>query len=124
MISEGTNGRFTLSYEYLDQVLLPCLERFGVCIDRSLECHGCPHGSIHIGTIRFKIALLPLKTSLKSHSQPIEQANTTKIDLSILVTLNTQLPLRECLRLETDFTRPRLLLLNNSIWPQHNLVNR
>ena len=44
-IQGGTNVSYSLSYEYLDQVLLPSLERFGINVDRKLESRGWSQGT-------------------------------------------------------------------------------
>lgn len=117
-IRGGTNGRFTLSYEYLDQVLLPSLERFGVHVDRNLEYRGWAHGPTHIGAVKFKFVPLPLGTSLKIPEWPAEQGIITKIDISILAPPNVQQPLQECLAFETSLVFPGIgmnfVLIENS----------
>lgn len=55
-ISGGTNVSWSLSYEYLDQVLLPALERaFGIRVERSLKSRGWSLGKITRGTVVFTI---------------------------------------------------------------------
>jgi len=114
----GTNGRFTLSYEYLDQVLLPSLERFGIFVDRKLERRGWAQGPIQIGSVKFKFPPLPLGMSLRAPEWPTEQGIITKIEISILAPPDIQQPLRECLTFETHLVFPTIkinfILVENS----------
>ncbi|KAK5662831.1 hypothetical protein OQA88_6242 [Cercophora sp. LCS_1] len=66
-ISGGTNVSFSLSYEYLDQVLLPMLEGFfvGIRVERSLTGRGWSQGKITRGTIHFVIHPLKLGEPLR-----------------------------------------------------------
>lgn len=89
-IQGGTNGSFSLSYEYLDQVLLPTLERFGVHVERQLKVRGWSHGPLKLGHAEFKIHPIPLGQSLKAPDWPMERGNVEKIDISILVPENLQ----------------------------------
>lgn len=64
-ISGGTNVSFSLSYEYLDQVLLPTLDAFfGVRVERALQSRGWSSGSESRGLLWFKIQPLPLGSTL------------------------------------------------------------
>lgn len=55
-ISGGTNVSFSLSYEYLDQVLLPTLEEwFGVSVERKLIERGWSAGTASRGSVWFKV---------------------------------------------------------------------
>ncbi len=72
-ISGGTNVSFSLSYEYLDQVLLPSLETwFGIRVERVLVSRGWstggwnPGGSASRGLIRFTIHPLPTARRFRS----------------------------------------------------------
>jgi len=59
-IAGGTNVSFSLSYEYLDQVLLPTLEAwFGVRVERALKSRGWSAGPTSRGTVR--LAVHPLR---------------------------------------------------------------
>jgi RNA 3'-terminal phosphate cyclase (ATP) len=84
-IQGGTNVSFSPSFEYVDQVLLPSLERFGILIERKLESRGWSQGSRQIGSIHFKINPLPSGCPLKSPNWPAERGAITKIDVSMIV---------------------------------------
>ena len=59
-ICGGTHTSFSLTYEYLDQVLLPALEeRFGIVVERSLEKRGWSLGQPTRGEINLKITTIP-----------------------------------------------------------------
>ncbi|KAK4192445.1 RNA 3'-terminal phosphate cyclase [Podospora australis] len=65
-ISGGTNVSFSLSYEYLDQVLLPTLETaFGIVVDRKLKSRGWSMGKASRGTVSFKVHPLKPGETLK-----------------------------------------------------------
>lgn len=52
----GTNVSYSLSYEYLDQVLLPTLEeRFGIVVERTLKARSWSLGFLGRGLISLKI---------------------------------------------------------------------
>ncbi|PBP22611.1 RNA 3'-terminal phosphate cyclase [Diplocarpon rosae] len=105
-IQGGTNVGFSLSFEYLDQVLLPALERFGVKVERRLEGRGWSHGTRQIGSAKFVITPLPLGKSLKEPKWPKIQGDITRIDVSLLVPMHVQEPLIRSLRLELDMMFP------------------
>lgn len=84
-IHGGTNTSFSLSFEYLDQVLLPALERFGVKVERKLQFRGWSHGTAEVGSIKFVIAPLGIGQSLKDPAWPLQQGTITKIDVSLIV---------------------------------------
>lgn len=55
-ISGGTNVSFSLSYEYLDQVLLPTLEDwFGIRVERRIDGRGWSLGPASRGSVWFRI---------------------------------------------------------------------
>lgn len=59
-ISGGTNVAWSLSFEYLDQVLLPTLESaFGIAVKRRLLARGWSSGRQQRGTVEFKFT--PIK---------------------------------------------------------------
>lgn len=65
-ISGGTNVSFSLSYEYLDQVLLPTIESwFGIRVERRLQARGWSSGSTSRGSVWFKIHPLAAGQTLK-----------------------------------------------------------
>jgi RNA 3'-terminal phosphate cyclase (ATP) len=84
-IEGGTNVSFSLSFEYLDQVLLPALERFGVKVERNLEMRGWSHGTRQLGSAKFKLFPLPIGDTLKAPLWPAEQGTITQFDISIAV---------------------------------------
>jgi RNA 3'-terminal phosphate cyclase (ATP) len=85
VIQGGTNVSFSLSFEYLDQVLLPALERFGIKVERKLEFRGWSHGTPQIGSAKFILTPLQPGQALKEPSWPLERGSITKIDVSLLV---------------------------------------
>jgi RNA 3'-terminal phosphate cyclase (ATP) len=99
-IQGGTNVSFSLSFEYLDQVLLPSLERFGIKVERKLEFRGWSHGPLQIGSAKFGITPLRPGQRLKEPSWPKERGNITKIDASIVVPKYLQEPLKDALLFE------------------------
>ncbi|TVY65589.1 RNA 3'-terminal phosphate cyclase [Lachnellula suecica] len=121
VIEGGTNVSFSLSFEYLDQVLLPALERFGVHVERKLEYRGWSHGSRQIGSAKFKIAPLSPGKSLIAPKWPIERGTITKIDISIIVPKALQEPLKKTLLFELGLVFPdvetNFLLIEDS---KHN----
>ncbi|KAM0228116.1 hypothetical protein ACHAPO_010952 [Fusarium lateritium] len=65
-ISGGTNVSFSLSFEYLDQILLPTLEeRFGIQVERTLERRGWSMGPQSRGQISLKFHPLKIGQSLR-----------------------------------------------------------
>jgi RNA 3'-terminal phosphate cyclase (ATP) len=93
-IKGGSNGSYSLSYEYLDQVLLPSLERFGIKVERRLKTRGWSHGPLKLGCAEFKIYPVPLGQSLKAPDWPAERGTLTRIDVSILVLESLQKPVK------------------------------
>ncbi|THV49299.1 hypothetical protein BGAL_0202g00180 [Botrytis galanthina] len=96
-IKGGTNGSFSLSYEYLDQVLLPTLERFGIYVERQLKVRGWSHGPLKLGHAEFKIHPIPFGQSLKVPNWPTKRGRVKEIDISILVLETLQEPLEAAL---------------------------
>ncbi|TVY14433.1 RNA 3'-terminal phosphate cyclase [Lachnellula arida] len=105
-IQGGTNVSFSLSFEYLDQVLLPSLERFGVKVERKLEYRGWSQGSRQIGSAKFKITPLPPGQSLTAPEWPSERGNVTKIDVSIIVPSALREPLKKAILFELGLVFP------------------
>lgn len=65
-ISGGTNVSFSLSYEYLDQVLLPTLEDwFGVRVERRIEGRGWSLGPASRGSLWFRVQPISLGETLR-----------------------------------------------------------
>jgi RNA 3'-terminal phosphate cyclase (ATP) len=105
-IQGGTNVSYSLSFEYLDQVLLPSLERFGVKVERKLESRGWSHGSRQIGSAKFKVAPLPPGQTLIAPEWPSERGPITKIDVSIIVPETLQELLKKALLFELGLVFP------------------
>ncbi|TVY39871.1 RNA 3'-terminal phosphate cyclase [Lachnellula occidentalis] len=105
-IQGGTNVSFSLSYEYLDQVLLPALERFGVKVERKLEYRGWSHGSRQIGSAKFKVTPLPPGQSFSAPEWPSQRGNITKIDVSIIVPSALHGPLKKTILFELGLVFP------------------
>jgi RNA 3'-terminal phosphate cyclase (ATP) len=120
-IQGGTNVSFSLSYEYLDQVLLPSLERFGIKIERKLEYRGWSHGSKSVGSIKFGITPLSPGKSLQPPDWPTEQGKITKIDMSIIVPKEMMESLKNSLLFELNLVFPdaetNLVLIEDSRHP-------
>lgn len=75
-ITGGTNVAFSLSFEYLDQVLLPTLEdAFGIRVERKLLARGWSLGKQQRGKVEFKFKPLKLGEALK-----IKEDATATID--------------------------------------------
>lgn len=90
-INGGTNCSFSLSYEYLDQVLLPTLQdKFGIHVERQLKKRSWTMGPVKQGSVWLRIHPLPPGQSLKLQ-QPWDRPITTEdfklkqIDVSMLV---------------------------------------
>ncbi|KAK4153111.1 RNA 3'-terminal phosphate cyclase domain-containing protein [Chaetomidium leptoderma] len=65
-ISGGTNVSFSLSFEYLDQVLLPTLQdAFGITVERKLLARGWSLGRQQRGKVEFKFKPLRLGEPLR-----------------------------------------------------------
>lgn len=87
-ISGGTNVSFSLSYEYLDQVLLPTLEdRFGVHVERKLQSRGWSLGSASRGLLWFKIQPLSLGSTLKLKTDPLSVLSEDVVIKSVKATI-------------------------------------
>lgn len=117
-IQGGTNINFSLSFEYLDQVLLPALERFGIKVERKLEYRGWSHGSTQIGSAKFQITPLAPGQTLKAPEWPKERGAIARIDVSIIAPKDLQEPLKKSLEFELDLVFPavdsRFLLVEDS----------
>lgn len=106
IIQGGTNVSFSLSFEYLDQVLLPALERFGVRVDRKLEFRGWSHGTPEIGSAKFLITPLRPGQALKEPAWPPERGTITKINVSLIVPKEITQPLKVALLFELSLVFP------------------
>ncbi|KAL2269094.1 hypothetical protein VTJ83DRAFT_3940 [Remersonia thermophila] len=93
-ISGGTNVSFSLSYEYLDQVLLPALQDgFGVQVERKLLARGWSLGRQQRGRVQFKFkplkpgeALTPREGYAFAREGPVPVVeDVERIDVSMIV---------------------------------------
>ncbi|CAJ2503989.1 Uu.00g113830.m01.CDS01 [Anthostomella pinea] len=107
-IQGGTNVSFSLSYEYLDQVLLPTLQdRFGIKVERELRARSWAVGPKRMGSIWLKFQPIPRGQTLK-HLQPWDNPLTEKdftikqIDVSMLVPNALREPLEKALARDLD----------------------
>ncbi len=105
-IQGGTNVNWSLSYEYLDQVLLPALERFGVIVERKLECRGWVHGPQEVGSAKFKFTPLSPGQLLKEPAWPTERGAIAHIDVSLLVPSDILQVMRKSLSFELELVFP------------------
>ncbi|RDL41614.1 RNA 3'-terminal phosphate cyclase [Venustampulla echinocandica] len=106
VIQGGTNVSFSLSFEYLDQVLLPSLERFGIKVERKLEYRGWSHGTPQVGSAKFKVTPLPLGQPLAAPKWPSERGTITNIDITIIVPRHVQDSLKKALLFELNLVFP------------------
>ena len=105
-IHGGTNVSFSLSFEYLDQILLPALERFGIKVERKLEYRGWSHGSRQLGSAKFQVLPLCPRQTLTAPQWPKERGTISKIDVSIIVPRDLQEPLKKSLQYRLDLVFP------------------
>ncbi|KAH8660801.1 RNA 3'-terminal phosphate cyclase-domain-containing protein [Tricladium varicosporioides] len=106
VIQGGTNVSFSPSFEYIDQVLLPSLERFGIKVDRKLEFRGWSHGTRQIGSAKFTVFPVSLDNSLVAPQWPTERGTIAKIDVSIIVPKDMQQDLKKTLTFELGLVFP------------------
>jgi RNA 3'-terminal phosphate cyclase (ATP) len=107
-IHGGTNVSYSLSFEYLDQVLLPALERFGVHVERKLEFRGWSHGSVQLGSAKFKLVPLRPGQTLKAPNWPSERGTIVKIDVTIVAPKDLQRPLKDSFLFEIGLVFPHV----------------
>ena len=105
-IHGGTNVSFSLSFEYLDQVLLPALTSFGIKVKRKLDYRGWSHGSKQLGSAQFEITPLSPGQTLKAAEWPKDRGTLSKIDISIITPGDLQEPLKRSLEFELDLAFP------------------
>ncbi|KAI1141213.1 EPT/RTPC-like protein [Hypoxylon sp. FL0543] len=107
-IDGGTNVSFSLSYEYLDQVLLPTLQdKFGITVERQLKKRAWAIGPLSRGCIWLRFQPLAPGQSLKSRepwNKPVstEDLKLNRIDVSILVPAALREPLQNALASDLD----------------------
>lgn len=106
IIQGGTNVSFSLSFEYLDQILLPALERFGVKVDRKLEFRGWSHGTPEVGSAKFFITPLRPGQALREPAWPSEHGTISSIAISLLVPKHIIQPLKTALLFELSLVFP------------------
>ncbi|KAI0522184.1 RNA 3'-terminal phosphate cyclase-domain-containing protein [Xylaria bambusicola] len=100
-IHGSTNPSFSPSYEYLDQVFLPTLERrFGIMVERRLEKRAWTIGPATQGTIWLKFQPIPPGQTLKvvepwNTKRQKGELDIKRIDISILVPAGVREPLEE-----------------------------
>lgn len=105
-IQGGTNVSYSLSFEYLDQVLLPALERFGITVDRKLEFRGWSFGTRQLGSVRFHFVPIPVGQMLMAPDWPMERGTVTEIAISIIVPQHITMALKNSLLLEITSVFP------------------
>ncbi|KAI9731845.1 MAG: hypothetical protein M1818_007710 [Claussenomyces sp. TS43310] len=109
IIKGGTNVSFSLSYEYLDQVVLPSLELIGVPrLNRKLIGRGWTHGTREVGELQVQLTPLAPCEALQVSSWPKASApgNLSRIDISIVVPQNLRVPLTKALKLNLEDAFP------------------
>lgn len=123
-ISGGTNVSFSLSYEYLDQVVLPTMESwFGIRSERRLQERGWSSGSASRGCMWFKLypvgagQRLQFQEEVDLGSRPSDFEVST-IDVSIIAPCGMHQDLQESLRREVQRVFPQagfnVLLVDDS----------
>ncbi|PHH93308.1 hypothetical protein CDD83_8007 [Cordyceps sp. RAO-2017] len=105
-ISGGTNVAWSLSFEYLDQVLMPTLEeRFGITVERQLRKRGWSLGARSSGLVWFRVHPVPRGQTLQYRPPEQDARNSSdffdveKINVSIVVPGSAHDKLRETLAL-------------------------
>lgn len=107
-IHGGTNVSFSLSYEYLDQVLLPTLQdKFNIRVERQLKKRSWAQGPLVKGSIWLKFQPLLLGQTLKIQEpwdRPITDADfkLAQIDVSMLVPIALRESLQKALASDLD----------------------
>jgi RNA 3'-terminal phosphate cyclase (ATP) len=108
-IMGGTNVMFSLSYDYIDQVVLPSLELFGVPkVERKLEYRGWSHGARQIGIIKFKFTPLAPNQSLDASlwPKPTDPGSVQRIDITMVVPRELRDHLKASLKFELELVFP------------------
>ncbi|KAK3330601.1 RNA 3'-terminal phosphate cyclase/enolpyruvate transferase [Apodospora peruviana] len=124
-IMGGTNVSFSLSYEYLDQVLLPTIEEAfpAIRVERELKSRGWHQGKSRHGTVAFKIYPLPIgeplvprsaATSGGSYHYHRHESNKNKsngvhkVDVSLIAPATMHSPLSKALAQDLDDLFPNV----------------
>ncbi|KAJ1335750.1 RNA 3'-terminal phosphate cyclase (ATP) [Microdochium nivale] len=116
-IHGGTNVTWSLSYEYLDQVLLPTLkEQFDIDVERQLLARGWAQGSQRRGAVWFKIKPLRPGQTLKPQARaslyrqpqlrPGSIPGLERIDVSLIVPSNLKVDLQNAIVTDLDTLFP------------------
>ncbi|KAK7418647.1 hypothetical protein QQX98_003836 [Neonectria punicea] len=110
-ISGGTNVSFSLSYDYLDQVLLPVLEeRFGIQVERRLTRRGWSLGPQSRGSFWLKILPIPVGESLRYKAavprKHPESFEVTAVDVTMVVPSTVHEELQNALVKDLDVIFP------------------
>ncbi|KAH6885344.1 RNA 3'-terminal phosphate cyclase-domain-containing protein [Thelonectria olida] len=109
-ISGGTNISFSLSYEYLDQVLLPFLEeQFAIRAERKLKRRGWSLGPQSRGEIWLKLHPLPNRQPLKAKAavpRKPESYQVASVDVSMVVPASMHEELQNALVKDLDVLFP------------------
>ncbi|KAM7205318.1 RNA 3'-terminal phosphate cyclase [Rhypophila sp. PSN 637] len=114
----GTNVSFSLSYEYLDQVLLPALEEnfVGIRVDRELKSRGWSLGKSHHGHVILKIHPLPLGQPLRLRDPQLLSLNNAStpvvetVDITILAPTTMHASLSDALTKDLDELFPNIAI--------------
>lgn len=104
-ISGGTNVSFSLSYEYLDQILLPTLEEcFGVSVERKLLERGWSAGPASRGSVWFRFQPIASGEKLRLEDGASELGtrpsdfHVKSVDVTIITPAGMQGDLEDALR--------------------------
>ncbi|KAM7209732.1 RNA 3'-terminal phosphate cyclase [Naviculisporaceae sp. PSN 640] len=119
-IHGGTNVSFSLSYEYLDQVLLPALEENfeGIHVERELKFRGWSQGKSHHGHVQLKIYPLPLGQPLRIRDSQLSSSSQNNnltalavvetIDITVLAPTTLHASLSDALTKDLDELFPNV----------------
>jgi RNA 3'-terminal phosphate cyclase (ATP) len=108
-IRGGTNVTFSPSWEYLDQVLLPALERFGIKgVERRVGWRGWSHGRSEVGDVWIKFRPVKRGTALKAPEEDVFETpgRVEKINISLVVPKEIRTLLLDALKLELELVFP------------------
>lgn len=100
-IEGGTNTSYSLSYEYVDQLLLPALEeRFGLRVERKLRRRGWGYGPrggvwVKITPLAKGVSLVPLP--VERELSDARNFEVESVDVSLVVPIRLQEPLQTAL---------------------------
>ncbi|ROW00400.1 hypothetical protein VMCG_07311 [Cytospora schulzeri] len=113
----GTNVSFSLSYEYLDQVLLPMLEMwFGISVERKLLERGWSAGPASQGSIWFRIQPLDYGEKLKLNDEALELGTrqmdfeVKSVDVTVITPVGMHVELETALREDLERIFPGVVV--------------